>query len=166
LSEPTPPRDPGRALRPISAGVLTGALVVGLAIGWLSHRVWDAWLGHAPVVTWAQPVALVALAAMLGVLAWATYRSTTPNGSGAERGRLEPHQAVNRLVLARACAIVGALVGGFYLGYAVSWLWVDVELAHQRLVRSLVAAVGGGLIVLASLLLERACRVKGGGPEA
>jgi uncharacterized membrane protein YeaQ/YmgE (transglycosylase-associated protein family) len=145
--------------------VLTAALVVGLVVGWLSHRVWDSWFGHAPVVTWAQPVALAGLAALLGLVAWATYRSTHPRAGGSG-GRLEPHQAVNRLVLARACAIVGALVGGFYLGYAVSWLWVDVELAHQRLIRSLVAAVGGGLIVLASLLLERACRVTGDDPEA
>ena len=46
--------------------------------------------------------------------------------------RLEPHQAVNRLVLARACALVGALVAGGYVGYALSWVGVDAELAGQR----------------------------------
>ena len=29
---------------------------------------------------------------------------------------------MNRLVLARACALVGALVAAGYVGYAVSWL--------------------------------------------
>ena len=35
---------------------------------------------------------------------------------------------MNRLVLARACALVGALVAGGYLGYALSWVGVDTEL--------------------------------------
>ena len=74
--------------------------------------------------------------------------------------RLEPHRAVNRLVLARACALVGALVAGGYVGYAVSWVGVDTELADQRVWRSAVAALAGVAIVITSLLLERACRVR------
>ncbi len=58
--------------------------------------------------------------------------------------RLEPHQAVNRLVLARACALVGALVAGGYLGYALSWLGVDAELARQRAWRSVAAGARRG----------------------
>jgi hypothetical protein len=74
--------------------------------------------------------------------------------------RLEPHRMVNRLVLARACALVGALVAGGYAGYAVSWLGVDAELAAQRAWRSAAAAAGGVAMVITSLLLERACRVR------
>ena len=46
-------------------------------------------------------------------------------------------------MLARACALVGALVAGGYLGYALSWVGVSAELADQRVVRSLVAALAG-----------------------
>lgn len=155
MSDPTPPREPGGQLRPTSAALLTGALVVALVVGWLAHRLADTWLGHAPVVTWGQPLLLLVMAGLLGGVAWSTYRTVQ-----VQQIRLDPHRAVNRLVLARACALVGALVAGFYLGYAVSWLGIDVELAHQRLVRSLVAGAAGGLIVVASLVLERACRVR------
>jgi hypothetical protein len=67
---------------------------------------------------------------------------------------------VNRLLLARSCALVGALVAGGYLGYAVSWVGVDSALAGQRGWRSVACGVAGVLIVVGALLLERACRVR------
>ena len=72
------------------------------------------------------------------------------------RERLEPHRAVNRLVLARACALVGALVAAGYVGYAVTWLGDASELADQRVLRAAVAAVGAG-VVIARLAGARAC---------
>jgi high-affinity Fe2+/Pb2+ permease len=73
---------------------------------------------------------------------------------------------VNRLVLARACALVGALVAGGYAGYALSWVGMDSDLASQRLWRSAVAAVAGVAIVVTSMLLERACRVRSDDEDA
>ena len=57
-------------------------------------------------------------------------------------------------------ARAGSFLGGGYLGYAVSWLGVDTELGEQRAWRSAVAAIAGVGIVITSLLLERACRVR------
>ena len=74
---------------------------------------------------------------------------------------IAPHQAVNRLVLAKACALAGAAVAGGYLGYALSWVGVDeAELAGERLLRSGLAGLAGVAIVAGSLMLERACRVR------
>ena len=73
---------------------------------------------------------------------------------------------MNRLVLARASALVGALLAGGYAGYAVSWLGVDAALADQRIWRSLVAAAAGVGIVVTAVLLERACRVRSDGDDA
>ena len=55
--------------------------------------------------------------------------------------------------------LVGALVAGGYLGFAVSWVGVEAELAGQRIVRSLLAGLAGLLITIGALWLERACRV-------
>jgi high-affinity Fe2+/Pb2+ permease len=55
---------------------------------------------------------------------------------------------------------VGALVAGGYAGYAVSWLGSEAELAHERMLRSALAAVAAGLVTLGGVLLERACRVR------
>ncbi|QZY29409.1 DUF3180 domain-containing protein [Nocardioides coralli] len=128
--------------------------MAGLVLGWLLHPVADR-VGTAPLVTWLQPLALFFVAAVLGGTAWLTHRTLH-----VRHDYLEPYRAVNRLVLARACVVVGGLVAGGYAGYAVSWLGVRAELGDQRLVRSAVAALAGVAIVVAALLLERACRVR------
>lgn len=152
--------EPGGSLRPTSPAALTGWAVVGLVGGWLLNPLGDR-LGTAPIVTWAQPLALALVAAILGSTAWVTWRQVH-----VLRERLDPHRAVNRLVLARACAYVGALVAGGYLGYAVSWLGVPAELAEQRVWRSFAAAAAGAAVAVTALLLERACRVRSDAEDA
>ena len=127
--------------------------IVGLVGGWLLHPLADR-AGTAPVVSWVQPLARVLVALILGYTAYSTHRLRSQRPD-----LLAPHQAVNRLVLARACAFVGALVLGGYLGYALSWVGDDAELADERIWRSGAASFAGLLIVITALLLERACRV-------
>jgi len=136
------------------AGLVVWGLV-GLAAGWVFHSLLNRGTGTPPTVSWAQPLTLLLVAAILWGTAWSTRRTVRHRPS-----QLLPHQAVNRLVLARACAYVGALAAGFYFGYAVSWIGVENnDLAGQRLVRSAIAGVAGLLVVAGGVLLERACRV-------
>jgi lysylphosphatidylglycerol synthetase-like protein (DUF2156 family) len=150
-----PPTDgpPGR-LRPMSPAALCTWAVLGLIAGWLFHRILYGGARFAPMVSWAQPTALLLVAAILLGTTHSTRRSVQQRDE-----RIPPHHAVNRLVLARACAYVGCLMAGAYFGYAVSWFGVDSELAAERAIRSSVAGVTGLLVVAAGLLLERACRV-------
>lgn len=134
--------------------VLLGWALVGLVLGWLLHPMSDRLLGGPLGVTWLQPLALWVVAGVLGYAAWVTWRQVR------DRELLFPHQAVNRLLLARSCALVGALVGSGYLGYALSWVGSASPAASQWLLRSLVGAAAGAAIVVAALLLERSCRVR------
>jgi Protein of unknown function (DUF3180) len=128
---------------------------IGLVAGWVFHWVTDRGASIPPQVSWSQPLALLLVACILGGTAWSTRRTLDHRPAS-----LSPHQAVNRLVLARACAYVGALAAGVYVGYAVSWLGVSSsDIAGQRAFRSACAGVAGILIVVGGLLLERACRV-------
>jgi hypothetical protein len=138
----------------MSAASLCAWALVGLVAGWVYHRLLDETTRPAPLVSWAQPLALFLVAAILGGTAWSTRRSVQQ-----ARVRLSADHAVNRLVLARACAYVGCLVAGGYVGYAISWLGDGSDLAAQRAVRSAVAGLAGVLVVVAGLMLERACRV-------
>ena len=147
------PSGEGR-LAPTSPGALSLLTGVGLVGGWLLHPVALRLGDTAPLVSWLQPVALFFVAAVLGATAWVTWRAVH-----VRREWIEPHRAVNRFVLARSCALVGALVAGGYGGYALSWLGGDAALGPQRIVRCLVAASAAVLVVAAALLLERACRV-------
>ncbi|KAA1428507.1 DUF3180 family protein [Nocardioides antri] len=140
-------------MTPTPPGVIAGWALVGLVLGWALHPVSDRLGRVPPLVTWGQPLALVLLAVILGYVAWATWRTVH-----VRRERLLPHQAVNRLVLARASALVAALVAGGYLGYGLSW--VRAETDNGRMWPSLAAAAAAVLGVSAALLLERACRIR------
>ncbi len=151
--------DPGReppaeGMVPTSPTSLLGVALAGVVLGRLARPVLERTGGVAPVVGWSQALALVVVAGVLLVTARATRAAVR-----TRRVQPEPQQAVNRLLLGRASAVVGALVCGGYLGYAVAWLGDPSLLADQRVARSLVTAVAAGLVVLGALLLERACRV-------
>ena len=67
---------------------------------------------------------------------------------------------MNRLVLARGQRPGEAFVAGGYLGHALSWLGDGAEMADDRALRAMLAGLGGLLVLVMSLLLERACRVR------
>ena len=157
---PEEPPEPRGTLHPTSARALTACAVVGLLGGWAIHPVMSRVAGGPPLVSWTQALALVLVAVIMGFLAWHTWQTVHVRGE-----RFEPQQAVNRLVLARACALGGALVTAGYVGYAVSWLGDASQLADRWILRSAVAALGGLGVLLASLALERACRADGGRPQ-
>lgn len=155
-----PGGEPGGSLRPTSGALLALWAGVGLVGGWLLRPVGRELLGTAPLVSPLQPLALGLVAVLLGLTAWLTWRAVH-----VRRALLEPDHAVNRLVLARASALVGALAAGGYAGYAVSWLGVGAERADERMWTSFAAAAAGIAVVVTALLLERACRVRSGDRE-
>jgi hypothetical protein len=146
---------PGGHVRSTSVGSLVVCVLAGLVLGWSLRPLSIQLDGTAPTVGWLPVLSLLFVDLIVGSVAWSTYRALH-----RRHERLEPHHAVNRLVLAKSCALAGALVAGGYLGYALSWVGLtDAELAHQRLVHALVGGVAGALLVVGSLVLERACRV-------
>jgi lysylphosphatidylglycerol synthetase-like protein (DUF2156 family) len=164
--EADPPGSPGGTshdgpppegrLRTTGPGLLLGCLLTGLVVGWLVRPASVALDATAPRVTWPPAVALALAAAILAAVAVSTRRTVEQRRPG-----LRAHQAVNRLVLAKACAIAGAFVAGGYLGYALTWVGIAAELSDERTVRSLAAAAGALATMGAALLLERGCRVTG-----
>jgi hypothetical protein len=158
VSRPGPdapePEEPDGSVRVTGPGPLVAFGVVGLVGGWSLHPL-SLRLGFVePSVPVAAIGALFFVAALVGGSAYLTRRVVRGN-----RGALEHHQAVNRLVLGKACALAGALVAGGYLGFALAQLGVEGPAAEARLWRSLVAGAGGLSVCGAALLLELACRV-------
>jgi hypothetical protein len=153
--EPGPgPPEPSGHVGTTNPGAVVVFALIGLVAGWLLRPLSEALSDVAPTVSWIQVWALVLVAAILFAVAWSTHRSLH-----SRRERLEPHRAVNRLVLAKACALAGALVAGGYFGYALSWVGIPAELGEERMLRSVLAGLAGVASVAGSLLLERACRV-------
>lgn len=153
-------REPGRpqgTVQVTGPGPIVLFGVVGLVGGW-ALRPLSIRLGFLePSVPVAAIAALLFVAAVVGGSAYVTWRVVR-----RERSSLAHHQAVNRLVLGKACALAGALVTGGYLGYALAQLGVGDPASDSRLWRSLVAALAGLAVCVAALLLELACRVPPG----
>ncbi|MCW2781069.1 MAG: hypothetical protein JWR35_1518 [Marmoricola sp.] len=150
--DPTPPGHVGTT----GPGPLVGFGSVALVLGW-AVRPLSIRLGVTePNVSWVAIAMVFFMAAIVGGAAYLTWTALHRHHQ-----RLQPHQAVNRLVLGKACALVGAVIAGGYFGYAVAHLGVtDSDLATARLWRSVVAGIGGLAVTTAALLLERACRVR------
>ncbi len=149
-------REPQGHIQNTGPGPLVIFALVGLVLGWAVRLVTMATGRVAPMVGWLPVFALAFVAVIVGSVAWSTYRQLH-----RRHERIEPHRAVNRLVLAKACALAGAFLAGGYFGYALSWMGhTDADLAKLRVVQSVLAGFASVLIVTGSLLLERACRVR------
>jgi Na+/serine symporter len=152
--EPPGPAPSGR-LRRTGPGTLVVLALVGLVLGWLIRPVATGASTTVPQIAWLQVGALYFIAAVLAIVARATHQTLH-----LHHRRLQPHQAVNRLVLAKSCALAGAVLVGGYLGYALSFVGIESDLTAARIIRGVVAAGGAALLLLFSLLLERACQVR------
>jgi 4-hydroxybenzoate polyprenyltransferase len=148
-----PPR-PG-SVRPTSRRLLIAIAVLGAAIGWTLVKVVEAGGGVAPTVSWLTPVAWGFLAALLFVAARNTYQRIQ-----VRRERVEASRAVFLLLLGKASAFVGALCAGVYAGFALSFIdAIGSSGPRNRVITAGAAAVISVLVVVAGLLLEKACRI-------
>ena len=148
-------------VRRTSTLTLTVVGGVGLIAGRIARPIIEYRDGVAPTVGWAPSLALLLGAAILGGLAWSTFQRLHRRGE-----RMTSDHGVKLLSLAKASAIVGALVAGGYFGYALGFLeaW-DTALGRERVTHSASAGLGGLLLMAAALLLERACQVPDKGGE-
>lgn len=169
-SPPETPRDkPGPAnVHPTGPGPLVLLGTLAMVLGWSIRPLSIHFEATEPVISAWSVVVIWVLATAVGVVAFRTWRILQRDrGIALKAGRpalrFEPYQAVNRLVLGKAAALAGAVVLGGYAGFAISHLGITpTELSGQRLLRGSLAAVGGLGMLVAGLLLERACRIRSG----
>ena len=150
--EPDPPQ--GRIL-PTGPGPLVIAGVIGLVLGWSIRPLALRFDCAEPNVSFTAIGALFFVAAIIGATAYGTRRTVRRN-----RQDLAHHQAVNRLVLGKACALVGSLALGGYLGYALAQLGVaNPAVGHAAVARAARRRSARSLRRSPRWLLEHACRV-------
>jgi len=142
---------------PTRARLLVALVVLGAAVGWGAVRLVDAYAESSLPVPWTAPMVLFLLAGALALWTRGT-RARLARAPGTKP--MEPIVAARSAALAMAASRTGAIVAGLYVGVAIalapSW---DIGYARQRVLVSLVAVLGAGLVVAAALWLERVCRV-------
>lgn len=147
-------------MRPTRVTTLAALLVGVAAVTWGLLRLAESWGASLPGVAWTAP-------AFIGLLALVVLVTTVALRSRLRGDRPPDPLGVARMaVLGKAAAHVGPIVGGLYLGYLLVLLpGVDIVSRRDRVVLCSVALVASLLLSAAGLLLERTCRVKGGGED-
>jgi hypothetical protein len=131
-------------------------LVVALITAGLVWLVVAIAYGQLPQVPTYAPVSLVFLAVAEGVSA-ASIRARLAGRPGTRP--IEPLAVARLAALAKASGLAGALMAGGYAGMlAYSLQHVDRRVSAQDAVASGFGVAAAALLVVAALLLERACR--------
>lgn len=147
--------------RPSSALLVAALVGLGIVVGRLIPPLVSRLGGNVPRLSWAAPLTLLLGAAIVGTLAWNTWQSLH-----RKHERMTSDHAIKLLALAKACVVVGALVAGVYGGFALAFTETfDSPLGQERVVRGGAASVASLLLMVAALLLERACRLPGDDDE-
>ena len=144
-----------KPVRRTSAANVAAWAAIGLVIGLLVRPVAVRLDASPPRVGWGAATTLVVVALVVAALAWSTWQSLHK-----KHERMTSDHAAKMLALSRSCAIVGSLFAGGYGGFALTYVGdLDTPLGQERAVQAGGAAVAGILLLVAALLLERACRL-------
>jgi hypothetical protein len=150
-----PPNDRKPSLRPTNPASLVVAVLVAAAIGWiLIARDYGAF----PTLTWLPTIITGGLGA-LELIAAITTKARIDRKPGTVP--VDPLAVVRYVLLAKASSVVGALFAGFFGAIGV-WLFADrdqLSAAANDLPPAIGGFAGAVLLLVAGLLLERACRV-------
>lgn len=138
--------------------LLVGLLLLGGALGWSGVALFEALGQTVDRAPWSAAGGLAFFAALLLTGAWFMYDRVH-----RKHRPVDGVTAVRLLALAKASALVGALVAGVYAGVAIRFLpQFGMPDDRDRVVRAAVTAVAAVAVVVGALLLERACKVPRG----
>lgn len=147
-------RQRGTGMRPTNPATLLVAAVAAGAVAWLITK---TAYGSMPKLPWLPPVSIFALAVVEAVMA-RTTKSRIEHRPGT--ARVDPLSVARFVVLAKASALAGALIAGAYGGVLLFLLTHrNLSAATDDTPAAVAGLVGGAALVVAGLLLERACRV-------
>ncbi|MCB7136868.1 DUF3180 domain-containing protein [Cellulosimicrobium marinum] len=148
-------------MRRTSVGTLLLVAAVTTAVGWLVVRWLEGRGTYLPAVPWVVDVAIVALA---GAVLWAGW--TVRSYQKGKRPGLDPIRAARTFVLAKAAALTGALLAGWYGAQVLAVLGdLAIEARRDRAVAAGVAVGCAVVLAVVGLLAERFCQLPPPGEE-
>jgi hypothetical protein len=107
------------------------------------------------------PVALVAIAVIVILLAVPIRRLT----QGKSKGPIDPYYATRVVMLAKACALSGALLAGLSLGVTGYLLTRSAIPGAGSIGLAVSTLVGSGILLAAGLIAEHMCTIPPANPD-
>jgi hypothetical protein len=142
-------------MRRTPIGSLVAVLVAVAIVGWLVLRALEGRSVYLPVVPWLVDVAILALA---GAVFWSGW--TVRSYQKGKRPSLDGLRAARTLVLAKAAALTGALLGGWYLAQVLVVLGdLAIEPRRDRAVAAGVAVLCSVVLAVVGLVVEKFCEL-------
>ncbi|MDN5899715.1 MAG: DUF3180 domain-containing protein [Brachybacterium sp.] len=149
-------------MRPLNVPVLVLILVVGAGFGAQMLETLAA-RGHSlPIAGWLTTVVLLVLSAVLLISGLPLRRYMLESAERREHPSFAPrrHQidlptAYRTVLLARACAYTGAVVGGIFVGQALFLLLTGTGDLWQGILPTAAAALAGILLAVLGVVVER-----------
>lgn len=141
------------------AGLVGTAVFMALAAVILTSRFYGMMQSIPPTVS----VTLWLMTVICGVLAWKVYNAKKEDsyGIGLDNSQLNPMTITQFMLVGKASAWTGAIVGGAYVGIAAYVIANASHLiaAQEDLVGVISSALGGAALSVAGVVLERHCQV-------
>lgn len=128
---------------------------VSIVLGLTGADLVDRLTGRMMPVPWSSALTVVAVAVVL--TGWTVWFRRKLRAAGA---RVDPFVAVRTAALAMAASRAGAIIAGLFVGVGL-WFATDlsVPVARERLEVCVVGALGGAVLLVTALWLERCCRL-------
>ena len=127
--------------------------LVGIVLGLLTN----AGLAATGAALLVPPVVLGVTLAVIGfvvaALAWPIRRAVR----GTAPLRIDPFRAARTAVLAKACAITGALLTGFMIGLLLYLVTRSVLAGTSSIWLTVISGIGGAILLVGGLLAEWFC---------
>ena len=148
-------------IQPTKIRMLVLVAVLTGVVAWAGAVLWDNekdWLPSVPV---SAPLVLGFLAAIVGAIARGLSSRLSALRSGSADARpVDPVFTARALGLAKASAIVGALIAGLYGGFGVFLAAdLDAEARREGALAAVFAVIAAVLLAAAGIWLERVLRV-------
>jgi len=140
------------------ASSLIGLGVAGLVVGFLAELAFAGMCLAVFIPPLTLPITLVAVAII--VIAFAVPIRRAVRGRSVRR--IDPFQATRIVVLAKACALSGALLTGIGVGVGAYLLSRDVLPAGNAILLTAVATAASVILLIAGLVAELFCTLPPG----
>jgi hypothetical protein len=129
--------------------------IIGLILSIGFHYVWESSGEALPGIPWPAILGMVILSIVLLVLGWPIKK-----WNDGDRSRdIDPVRAARVAMMAKAAALAGALLTGWYLGAAFYLLFSVGGIRAQSAAGMLVAVGASAIVMVVGLIVESYCKL-------